>query len=250
MLGKLEGVHLFLQGLETLDHHHEVAELVDGTHVEVLRKHVVFHAFPDARPLLVGGHHHAFDAGLADASGGVVDDAEQCLFVFGVDDDAEIGQKVLDFFAVVERQSAVYFIRYVLLTQRFFHRTRLGIGAVEDGEALVGQMTRHLVLEDAVGHHGAFLGVAVGVDEADEFARFLVAPHLFLDLVFVVGDDGIRGVDDVLGGAVVLFQPNQLIVGVVVLEVEDVLDVGPTEGVDALCVVAHHADMLTVARQL
>ena len=124
----------------------------------------------------------------------------------------------------------------------------MGVGAIEDGEALVGQVACHLVLEDAVGHHGAFLGVGVGVDEADEFAFLLVAPHLFLDLVLVVGDDGVRGVDDVLGGTVVLFQADESIVGVVVLEVEDVLDVGAAEGIDALGVVAYHADVLEQRR--
>ena len=108
---------------------------------------------------------------------------------------------------------------------------------------LVGEVACHLVAEDTVGHHGAFLGVAVGVDEADELAFLLVAPHLFLDLVFVVGDDAVRRVDDVLGGAVVLFQADEFVVGVVVLEVEDVLDVGATEGVDALGVVTYHAEV-------
>ncbi len=79
------------------------------------------------------------------------------------------------------------------------------------------------------------------MNQANQVTFLLVAPHLFLDLVFVVCDDAVRGIDDVLGGTVVLFQPNQFIVGVVVLEVEDVLDVGATEGIDALGIVAHHA---------
>ena len=52
--------------------------------------------------MLVGKHHHAFDALLSDASSRVVDDPQQRLLVLGIDDDAEIGQQVLDFLAVVE----------------------------------------------------------------------------------------------------------------------------------------------------
>ena len=75
MLGQLKSIHLFLQGLEALDHHHEVTKLVDSTHIEVLWKYIAFHTLPNACALLVGCDHHAFDAGFADASGRVVDDA-------------------------------------------------------------------------------------------------------------------------------------------------------------------------------
>ena len=67
---------------------------------------------------------------------------------------------------------------------------------------------------------------------------FFVAPHAFLDLVAVVGDDIVRRLDDGLGGAVVLLQTDQLVVGIIVLEVEDILDVGATETVDRLGIVA------------
>ena len=73
---------------------------------------------------------------------------------------------------------------------------------------------------------------------------FVVAPHAFLDLVLVVCYDAVRCLDDGLGGPVVLFQADELIVGVVVFEVQDVLYVGTAEAVDRLGVVAHHADVL------
>ncbi len=102
--------------------------------------------------MLVGGDHHAFDAGLSNSACRIVDDTQQGLFILGVDDDAEVGQQVFDFLAVVEREAAIYLIRYVLLAQGFFHRAALGVGAVEDGEVLVGEVACHLVSENAVGH--------------------------------------------------------------------------------------------------
>ena len=101
-----------MQRLETLYHDYEIAYLVDGSHVEIGREDVVGDATPDACLVFVGTDDESVDGSLAYASRWIVDDAQQSLLVFGIDDDAEIGQQVLDFLAVVERKSTIYFIRY------------------------------------------------------------------------------------------------------------------------------------------
>ena len=68
-------------------------------------------------------------------------------------------------------------------------------------------------------------------------------------MVLVLLDQRIGGPHDHLGAAVVLLQFEELVVRVVAAEVEDVLDVGPAEGVDALAVIAHHGDVLMPRRQ-
>ena len=56
---------------------------------------------------------------------------------------------------------------------------------------------------------------------------------------------GVGGVQDVLGGAVVLLQPDEPgALGILLLKAQDVLDVSPPEAVNALVVVAYHADVL------
>ena len=54
---------------------------------------------------------------------------------------------------------------------------------------------------------------------------------------------------DVLGGAVVLLQAHHLGPGEVLLEMQNVLDGGPPELVDALVVVAHHAQVAAALGQ-
>ena len=61
--------------------------------------------------------------------------------------------------------------------------------------------------------------------------------------------DGVGRVQDILGGAVVLLQADGAATGVLALEAQNVLDVGPPEAVDGLVVVAHHADVLIAPRQ-
>ena len=55
--------------------------------------------------------------------------------------------------------------------------------------------------------------------------------------------------EDRLGRAVVLLEPHDLRVGVILLELEDVLDVGPAPGVDRLVRVADDADVAVPQRQ-
>ena len=63
-------------------------------------------------------------------------------------------------------------------------------------------------------------------------------------------DERIGGVHDHLRGAVVALQAEDLALGIILLEIEDVLDARTAESVDGLAVVAHHADVAAELRQL
>ena len=64
-----------------------------------------------------------------------------------------------------------------------------------------------------------------------------------------MGHDGVGRVEDVAGRAVVLLELHHRSAGVVLLEVEDVADVGAAPRVDGLVVVAHHHEVLVLAGQ-
>lgn len=65
----------------------------------------------------------------------------------------------------------------------------------------------------------------------------------------VVRDQRVGGGEDLLGRAVVLLEPDGLGGGVVLLELQDVLDVGPPPAVDGLVGVAGARDVLVLGRQ-
>ena len=65
----------------------------------------------------------------------------------------------------------------------------------------------------------------------------------------VVGHDGVGGVENVAGRAVVLLELHHCSAGVVLLKVENVADVGAAPRVDGLVVVAHHHEVLVLAGQ-
>ena len=71
---------------------------------------------------------------------------------------------------------------------------------------------------------------------------FPLAPH-------VVGDDMVRGVQDVTRAAVVLLEPDRAGVLVLLFKIQDILDRRTAEFIDALVIVADHADVPPAARE-
>ena len=126
-----------------------------------------------------------------------------------------------------------------------FHCVGLGVGAVHNGVILevfppgTGQnLPRHeIALAALVGGFVYQNGVALGVGR----------PQLFPLAPEVVGDHRVCGGEDGLRGTVVLFQTNDPRAPVLLFKVQNVFDGRAPEAVNALVVVAHHADVLMTA---
>ena len=71
--------------------------------------------------------HHA----LADAARRHVDHPAQADVVVRVDDQPHVGERVLDFLALVEPDAADDLVGEPLAHQRVFNRARLRVGAIE-----------------------------------------------------------------------------------------------------------------------
>ena len=151
---------------------------------------------------------------------------------------------------LVEGQAAVDAIGYVALAHGLLEDAALGIGAVEHGK--IGISIARLAAQSGylVHHHLALLHVAVGLEDADGLAKVFLGKHVLVYLPLVLAYQTVGGGHDGLRGAVVLLQLENACAGIGLGEVEDIVDVGPAEGVDALRIVAHHADVLVVLGQL
>ncbi len=69
------------------------------------------------------------------------------------------------------------------------------------------------------------------------------------DAAFVMGDEGIGRIDDIARAAVVPLQAEDPGFLEILLEVEDIGDLGAAEGVDGLGIVPHHAEIPVRRRQ-
>ena len=74
-----------------------------------------------------------------------------------------------------------------------------------------------------------------------------VGPEGLAEAALVGGDDAGGGGEDVRGGAVVLLEADHLRAGKILLEAEDVADLGAAPAVDRLVVVADAADVVVGA---
>ncbi len=69
-------------------------------------------------------------------------------------------------------------------------------------------------------------------------------PKPFAFALGIVGNHRAGGFENVLGGPVILFEPDHFGIREVALEIEDVADVGAAPAIDGLILVTHHADVL------
>ena len=115
---------------------------------------------------------------------------------------------------------------------------------------MVGELlSRPHVVQDPVGHIAGLVLLVGGGMYVDLAPLAVLGPEAFALARSIVADDGIGRVEDGLGRAVVLLEPDDLGFWVLLLEAQNILDSGPPEAVDGLVVVAHHADVLILLGQ-
>ena len=150
---------------------------------------------------------------------------------------------------VVERRALVDAVGDAPPPEVVLQHGRLAVGAVENHR--VGPLVPRAA--DAVAqlahHQLGLLAVGVGFQDADFLPFVARREAVLLHAARVVDDDRVGGVDDGARRAVVLLELEDLRIGVVVAEREDVLDFRAAERVDGLRVVAHDADLRVALRE-
>ena len=107
-----------------------------------------------------------------------------------------------------------------------------------------------VVVHHDLAHHeiGLVALVEIGLDE--HFVSGAVAcPQCLALSALIMADDGVGGIQNVLGGTVVLLQANRAHTPILLFKTQDVLNIGAPEPIDALVIIAHHADVAIASRQ-
>ena len=171
----------------------------------------------------------------------------------------QVGQGVLDLAPLVEPRAADELVADPVAEERLLDRAGLGVHPIHHGHVLGPEAGRLVVVRapgeqraapgapdqplDLAGDPLGLLVLVVGLEALDRHAALVVRPEPLVRAPLVARDHGVRRVQDQLRGAVVLLQLDDRHVGVVALEVEDVLDVRAAPAVDRLVVVPHHAQV-------
>ena len=185
---------------------------------------------------------------LAQAALGQVHDALEGEVVVGAHHDADIGHGVPDLLALVEAQAPDHPVGQADGEEALLEGAGLEAGADEDGD-LVEALARALQRLDGLAHGAGLLVAVPGLGHADLLAVLALGPERLAEPPLVAGDEAGSGGQDMPGGAVVALQPDHLGAGKVLLEAQDVADLGPAPAVDRLVVVADAADAVMRLRQ-
>ena len=181
--------------------------------------------------------------GVAEPALGHVDDALEGEIVGRRIDDAQISQRVADFGALVEPRTADHAIGQAERDEAVFEFAHLERGAHQDRD-LVEVFARALQLLDLLADGAGFLFGIPGAGDGDLFAVDILGAQRLAEAAFIVRDQMRGGGEDVAGGAVVALEADDFRAGKIVLEAQDVVDLGAAPAIDRLVVVADAADVL------
>jgi len=178
-------------------------------------------------------------------AGGVQHPAEADRVVL-VDQRPQVGEGVADLLTFVEADATNDLVGQADPDEHLLEDPGLGVGAVED---------RHIsrpgvaVVDEPVDFSGHPVGLGVlGVGDVadDRVAAAGLAPQPLGFTGGVTVDHGVGGVQDGLGGAVVLLQQDRPGIGEVPLELQDIANRRAPERVDRLVGITHHTQFRRV----
>ena len=186
--------------------------------------------------------------GGADAAARHIDDALEGEIVARLPHEAQIGECITDFLALVETRPADHAIGERERDKALLEFAGLKPGPHQNrdlGEGVPLAVQRF----DLVAGPARFL---LGIPETahgDLVARAGAGPQRLAEAPAIMRDDAGGGGEDLRGRAVILFKPDDQRAREIALEFEDVADLGATPAVDRLVVVADAAEIFVLLRQ-
>lgn len=179
--------------------------------------------------------HELLKGFVSDLARGHVNDAGQTRLVRWIEYQTEVRENVLDFLSFVKFHSAVHTIRDVFSDERFFDQSGLSVRTIQDGPILV---VIHPVIDDGRDFTSFLLFVGSFYFD-DLFSLLIGSPKRFVERFAVVLDHAVRSLDHGLGRSVVFFEFYDKGIGIILFEMENVLDVRSSPAVNPLPVVTY-----------
>ena len=180
----------------------------------------------------------------ADPASWNVQDTTHGDLVLSVVDGLEVGDHVADLPAVVEIGSANHIVRDGIQHEPFLQCAGLRVGPVEDREIAAAKMSvrPHLPRDVTSDEHGLFPG-RIELLQVEFRALAPVCPEGFLLSLYIVSDHRVRGVEHILRGTVILLEFDNKRIRIYLFKIQNVADVGASEAVDGLVVIADNAEI-------
>ena len=227
--------------------------------------HEIAERTPRLRGQLIGiedsrrrdGQRHALRAGelvnlghrlVAKPALGRVDDAFEGEIVRGLMNDAQIGERIADFGALVKAESANDPVGQADRDEPVFELAGLMLRANQDRD-LVQAGAASLPRLDLLADAPRFFRAVPHAQHAHLLAGVELCPQRLAQSPAVLRDDAGCRAQDMRGGSIILFEPNDSCAGEVFFELQDILHLRTAPRIDRLIVVADARDVLALLRE-
>ena len=143
---------------------------------------------------------------MSDASCRIVDNAFERFFIVLVERESEIGDDVLYLFSLIEGRAAINAVWQPFASESFFETAALRVCPVEDyhlviGNVLIAHDTLRIADDDV-----RLVGIAVRLRDDNALSYVVLAEYVLVYLPLIVVNQAVGRRDDVLSGAIVLFE--------------------------------------------
>ena len=191
---------------------------------------------------IAGGAAQQLQRRLAEAALGHVDDALEREIVVRLMHDAQIGDGVADLGALVEARPADHPVRQSEIDEALLERAGLKPGAHQNRDVVERTPVALLGLDLLADEARLLLVVPQGRD-AHARARLALGPQGLAQARAIAGDQARGGAQNVPGRAIVALEADHLGARKILLEAQDVADLGAAPAVDRLVVVPDAGDV-------
>ncbi len=179
---------------------------------------------------------------------GHIDDALEGQIVGRLRDDAQISQRIADFGALVEARPADDAIGQAELDEALFEFAHLERGPHQNGdfvERMVFALLAGVALQllDFLADRAGFLFGIPAAGDLNFFAQHVLGAQRLAEAAFVMGDQLRSGGENMAGASIVALKPDDLGAGKVMIEAQNVIDLGAAPAIDRLVVIADAADV-------
>ena len=182
-----------------------------------------------------------FDGLCTQASGRIVDDPLEPQIICPVIDDTQIRQHILYFGTIKETGAADNAIRNTVALKGIFQSVGLGIGAIQHRK--IPEILSLGKCDYLTGNIVGLCSLVLRLVNGDGISLTVAGPELLSLSAQIVGDYRIGGIQNRLGGAVILLQTDGSASLVLLFKIQDIFDGCAPEAVNTLIVIAHNADI-------
>ena len=191
---------------------------------------------------------HNFHGAGADLAGGGIDDPMQAHAVVRVVDHLQISAHIPDLHGVQKGSAPHHGKGDPRADKAGLQEIGQGVVAVKNSKGFQRLAPAVLPVNGLRDIAGLFL-LIFGLIEKDLFPRLVFGPKGLPFSTTVTSDHMVGRRKNVAGRAVILLQTDGLRVGILMLKLQNILDGGATELINALVVVSHHTEVAPAPRK-